>query len=140
MEHLIGFLSQALIMRVDASGNPTFAELVGRVRDTVLEAYANSDIELSMPWPLFRVHFNYVPEGPKPSLDGLRVREWEGSWVASRPRPTGVFELAFAIRETANGLTGGVRYNTLLYDRSTIRRWLLRYDAILESICTSTQD
>ncbi|MET0647062.1 MAG: condensation domain-containing protein, partial [Pyrinomonadaceae bacterium] len=44
VEHLIGFFTNTLVLRVDLSGDPTFRELVGRVRGVSLEAYAHQDL------------------------------------------------------------------------------------------------
>jgi amino acid adenylation domain-containing protein len=129
LEPLIGFFINTLVLRTDLSGNPTFRELLGRVREVTLGAYAHQDVpferlveelqparELSHA-PLFQVMF-VLQNAPKPSLElpGLTLAQVE------LDVGTAMFDLSLSVEETPRGLFGVLEYNTDLFDASTIKR------------------
>ena len=116
-EDLIGFFVNALVLRTDVSGNPTFRELLQRVRETALNAYAHQDIpfeklveelaperNLSVT-PLFQVVFA-MQNTPSPEI---RLRDLQLSLVETE-RETSKFDIVLAMWET--GKTSRVRLNT----------------------------
>lgn len=81
---MLGYVGNPLVMRVDTSGNPSFRELIHRVRNVVLSAWAHGEIPVIgwAPHDLRRVNFNYIPISDTtfeptpfaPEIDSLRVR------------------------------------------------------------------
>ncbi|MFN2633273.1 MAG: condensation domain-containing protein, partial [Thermoanaerobaculia bacterium] len=139
-EPMIGFFVNLLVLSTDVSGNPAFRELLGRVRESALGAYAHQDLpfeklveelrpdrDLSRN-PLVQVLFvmQNIPRAavrsPGLVLSGLDV----GTDVAR-------FDLAVFINETGEGFLANWVYNTDLFDRSTIRGMAERYQRLLQS-------
>ncbi|WP_346072797.1 non-ribosomal peptide synthase/polyketide synthase [Saccharopolyspora thermophila] len=134
---LVGFFVNNLVLRTDVSGDPSFAELVGRVRETDVAAFAHQDVpferlvEVLNPvrslshHPLFQVLLDFQEGGGSAQLPGLRT--------AIEGAETGVakFDLSFSLEEGANGLEGIVEYATDLFERDTVRTLVDRYERLL---------
>ena len=145
-EPLIGFFVNTLVLRTDLSGNPTFLELLQRVREVALGAYAHQDlpfeklVEELQPErhlghsPLFQVMFAFqnVPRSAL-ELSGLTLSPWE---VESG---TAKFDMALFIEEAEEGLRGQVEYNTDLFDDDTICRMRRHLQTLLESIVANPE-
>ncbi|BAY23354.1 condensation domain-containing protein [Calothrix sp. NIES-2100] len=141
-ESLIGFFMNLLVLRTDLSGNPSFRELLARVRQITLEAYAHPDLpfeelvkalqperSLSNTSPLFQVLF-VLQNTPMPSLDlpGLTLKEW--FWRNDTAR----FELAVFLTKTPEGITSTWRYNSELFTESAVARMASHFETLLNSI------
>ncbi len=140
-EGLIGFFVNTLLLRTDFSGNPSFRELLGRVRDVALGAYAHQDLpfeklvdelqpERSLSHtPLFQVVFVFqnAPLG-RLEFSGLKLTPLGGD------NGTAKFDLTLTMEETDRGLTGSIEYNTDLFDASTIQRMLGHYETLLKDL------
>ena len=141
IEGLIGFFVNTLVLRSDLSGNPSFRELLGRVRKMALEAYEHQDLpfeklveelqpERSLSYsPLFQVMF-VLQNAPSTEL------ELEGLGV-SRLRvggETAKFDLTLSMHETAEGLSGSLQYKTDVFDDATITRMLGHLQRLLEGV------
>ena len=140
-EDLIGFFVNALTMRTSLRGNPTFRELLGRVREVALEAYAHQDLpfeklveefdpERSLGHnPLFQVLF-VLQNAPKIKLDlpGLKL-EWLNLYSG-----TAKFDLALHVAERPDGLNCMMEFNTDLFDATTVDRMLGHYQTLLEAV------
>ncbi|MBW4563378.1 MAG: amino acid adenylation domain-containing protein [Mojavia pulchra JT2-VF2] len=136
---LIGFLINNLVLRTDLSGNPSFQELLGRVREVTLGAYANQDVpfqklvEVLRPerhlghQPLFQVLF--VLEPPTPVLDS--------GW-SLRPlivdTGTSNMDMTLSLDDRPEGLVGYFEYNTDLFDTATIVRLVGHFQTVLEAV------
>jgi amino acid adenylation domain-containing protein len=141
VEGLIGFLVNTLVLRGDLSGNPTFRELLIRVRLAAFEAYTHQDVpfeklvEELQPQrnlshsPLFQVMFVFhnAPAAPL-EFQGLSV-----SPVTSAS-DTAKFDLTLSIREENGGLGVHLQYNTDLFDGSTVDRLLSHFENLLQGI------
>ncbi|MEE8586328.1 MAG: condensation domain-containing protein, partial [Acidobacteriota bacterium] len=128
-EGLIGFFVNTLVMRNDLSGDLSFAELLKRVRETALQAYAHQDVpfeavvEALQPerslnrTPLFQVMFALQNAPSRPvEVQGLEISGLESPTVLSK------FDLTVTLTEVEAGLAGSLEYSSDLFDASTVRR------------------
>ncbi len=141
IEGLIGFFVNTLVLRADLSGNPSFNELLSRIRSMALSAYAHQDLPFEMlvealqpdrdlsHTPLFQVMF-VLQNAP------ASVVELTGLEVSSLPVEiaTTKFDLTVTVENTPTGLVGGWEYNTDLFDSSTIERMIGHFVTLLEAI------
>jgi len=141
LEGLIGFFVNTLVLRTDLSGNPTFQELLDRVRKVTLSAYAHQDLpfeklvdelhqerDLSR-HPLFQVVFS-LQNTPIEALElpGLTLSQLEFD------SKTAKLDLEFHLWQDLESLKGQVVYSTDLFDDSTITRMLGHFQTLLENI------
>ncbi|MFF5257219.1 amino acid adenylation domain-containing protein, partial [Streptomyces leeuwenhoekii] len=144
LDDLIGFFLNTLVLRTDTSGDPTFRELLARVRETDLAAYDHQDLpferlveELNPPrsltrHPLFQVALTVQSGGgarlPLPGLTAETVRN-ETLWAR--------FDLSLALGElrdadgAPDGLDGIAEYSAELFDASTVQSLLRRLERVL---------
>ncbi|WP_168714696.1 non-ribosomal peptide synthetase [Streptomyces sp. A0592] len=150
LDDLIGFFANTLVLRTDLSGRPTFAELLARVREADLAAYAHQEVpferiveELNPArtlarHPLFQVMIafdNTAGGGP----------EFPGTRTAHEPLglPTTAFDLTLNLSErhhgdgTPGGVEGGLEFATDLFDRATAERLA---DALLRLLAQAAED
>nr|MDZ8289084.1 amino acid adenylation domain-containing protein [Nostoc sp. ChiSLP01] len=146
IEGLIGFFVNTLVMRTDLAGNPSFSELLTRVREVALGAYAHQNLPFEMlvealqperdlcHTPLFQVMF-VLQNAPTSGVDlnGLTVTPLIVEGVTAK------FDLTLAMQNTSTGLMGVWEYNTDLFDASTIERMTGHFVTLLESIITNPQ-
>ncbi|HEX3526901.1 MAG TPA: amino acid adenylation domain-containing protein, partial [Thermoanaerobaculia bacterium] len=137
-EGLIGFFVNTLVLRTDLSGDPSFSELLARVRESALGAYAHQDVpfeklveELSpqrslSSTPLFQVTLalQNAPGGVF-ELPGLSLS------VMASPGRTAKFDLSLSLGESGDGLRGGLEYSTDLFDGTTTLRFLSYFERFL---------
>lgn len=140
IEGLIGFFVNNLVLRGDLSGNPTFRELLRRTREVTLGAYAHQELPFEMlvdalrpgrrlNTPLFQVMF-VMQNTPSAALElpGLRLEPFK---VIDEQA---AFDLTFFARETEQGITGWLEYNSELFNATTINRMLDRLQLLLGEI------
>ncbi|HEY0733388.1 MAG TPA: amino acid adenylation domain-containing protein [Herpetosiphonaceae bacterium] len=140
-EHLIGFFVNTLVLRADLSGNPTFRDVLHRVRETALGAYAHQDLpfeqvvdalqperDLSR-HPLFQVMF---------TLQNVPMVSLELPSLVLNPLPieyeTTKFDLTLSMAEEGSGLVGSLEYTTDLFEAETIGRMVSHLQTLLAGI------
>jgi amino acid adenylation domain-containing protein len=141
LEGLIGFFVNTLVLRTDLSGDPTFRELLRRVRETVMGAFAHQDLpfeklvdglqlerDLSRN-PLCQVMFA-LQNAPLPALElpELTLTPLETDSGAAR------FDLTLSVWDTPQSLREVWEYNTDLFDARTIERMQGHFQTLLECI------
>jgi amino acid adenylation domain-containing protein len=160
IEGLIGFFVNTLVLRTDLSGNPTFQELLGRVREVTLGAYAHQDLPFEKlveelhpqralsRHPLFQVVFGFE-NAPMEALElpGLTLSPLTIDFKTTR------FDLEFHLWDASGGfrslwgeewnhsegIRGVVVYNTDLFDAATITRMVGHFTTLLEGIVANPQ-
>ncbi|MGZ3461815.1 MAG: non-ribosomal peptide synthetase, partial [Archangium sp.] len=140
-EGLIGFFVNTLVLRTKLDGNPTFRELLSRVREAALGAYAHQEVpfeklveelqperDLSRT-ALFQVMFT-LQNTPRQelSLPGLTLRGVEAE------RQSAKFDLTLTITEGEHGLVANLGYNTDLFEEATAARMLGHLRVLLEGL------
>ncbi|TMC21726.1 MAG: amino acid adenylation domain-containing protein [Chloroflexi bacterium] len=125
LEGLIGFFVNTLVLRTDLSGNLSFLQLLARVREVALQAYAHQDV----PFEKLQVLFS-LDNAPLPSFElaGLSFRSMS---VESQ---TAKFDLSLMLNEEDTGLHTVVEYNTDLFEDATMTRLLEHWQVLLETI------
>src|SRR4029077_20914610 len=129
-ERLIGCFMHPLVLRTDLSGEPSFRELLSRVRKTCLDAYSHQDVpfelvarELRPKWsgsrmPLFQVLFNVQNAELNPlRLPGL-------VFTPELILPLSSLDMNVHIWTGGDTVEGRWEYSTELFDRTTIE-WLI---------------
>ena len=139
LERLVGFFVNTVVLRADLSGDPSFREVVARLRDTTLDAFDDQEVpferlldELEIDrdlsrTPLFQVMFG-VQNFAMPAVEaaGLAIRPVH---VAEQQRTAA--DLGFWMWEAGDELTGWVQWSTDLFDAATVERLLGRLTNLL---------
>jgi len=146
LEGLIGFFVNTLVLRIDLSGKPNFNQLLGRVREMAMDAYAHQDLPFEMlvevlqperdlsHAPLFQVDFLLQNSPPSPlELTGLTATP------LTTENDTAKFDLTLGMENTGAELKGVWEYNTDLFDRSTIERLTGNFITLLEALVVNPQ-
>jgi amino acid adenylation domain-containing protein len=141
IEELIGFFVNTLVLRTDLSGQPTFVELLGRVRQTALGASAHQDLpfeklveelqperDLSRT-PLFQVMF--VLQNKSEDVYELADLKVQAEEVQTG---TAKFDLELFFEEREDELAGTCEYNADLFDARTIERMTQNLEVLLQEI------
>jgi hypothetical protein len=141
LESMLGFFVNTLVLRVELSGEPTFAEVLDRVRTVSLDVHAHQDlpfeqiVQLVRPdralghSPLYQVVFA-LQNAPYGSLDlsGLSVSQRRLDSFAAK------FDIVFSLEEDGTGLSGVLEYATDLFDTPSMAAMVQAYIGILRAV------
>ncbi|MFK0286703.1 non-ribosomal peptide synthase/polyketide synthase [Streptomyces sp. NPDC090499] len=141
LEDLVGFFVNSLVLRTDLSGDPTFAELLARVRETDLAAYEHQDLpferlvealnpERSLArHPLFQVMVVHLAgPGGAPELPGLTARRETVGQDSAK------FDLSFDFVEQGERVDGWIEYSADLFDERTAELLARRLESLLAQV------
>ena len=153
LDDQLGMIINTVLLRTDLSGDPTFADLLERVRETCLDAYTHQD----MPFeklvhrlrparsldhsPLFQVMYSFL-DTPMPALrlPGVTAEVLDAHNGSAKfelncvviPHAEQRFHDAEEVPDVET-ITVALEYNTDLFQAATIRRWLDHYAALLDA-------
>ncbi len=140
-ERLIGFFINTVVLRTRTDGDPSFTELLRRVREVALDAYAHQDLpfaklveelaperDLSRN-PMFQVVLHLFNAPAARHETGA-----DADPVVGATQEASLFDLVVTLCETRDGLVGQVEYDTDLFDRATVTQLARHYVTLLDAI------
>src|SRR5215469_11000132 len=146
IEQLIGFFVNSLVVATDLSGDPSFIDVIARVRSGVLDAFAHQDVPFERivedlqperklnQHPLFQIAFAMQQREamlPRASLPGLEISRWAGAEVTVR------FDIELHMWVENQRLFGICMYEPALFDASTIDRFIGHFRSLLSGVVTN---
>jgi amino acid adenylation domain-containing protein len=141
LEGLIGFFVNTLALKGDFRGGPSFREVMMRVRETALAAYAHQDVpfervveelqpERSLSYsPIFQVMFVYqnTPES-EARLEGIELRQKGGESNTTK------FDLMMYLEEKGGKVAGTIEYSTDLFEGHTAHRMIRHFEGLVKAL------
>ncbi|MFF4176380.1 amino acid adenylation domain-containing protein [Streptomyces sp. NPDC001750] len=152
LDDLVGFFVNTLVLRVDTSGNPTFEELLKRVRDVDLEAFSHQDVPFDRlveelnphrslsRHALFQIMFMLNESGDVLRLPGVRCAEEPVDFPVVR------FDMWLGLTESKSaegeceGVVGELRYSVDLFEHSTVKDLVERFVELLRTVAARPGD
>ncbi len=145
-EDALGCFTNTLVLRTDLTGEPSFRELLRRVRAGTVGGYAHQDLpfeklveelrpERSVHYhPLFQVMFNFRDfPAVTHQVPGLQIEE------VAVPRGNALVDLALRMDRRGSGLSGQLAYNPRLFDAGAIQRMVEQYRLLLRSVASDPE-
>jgi len=141
LARVVGFFVNMLPLRTDLTGDPTFRELLTRVRQSALGAFAHQELpferlveelqphrDLSRS-PLFQVSFLYQNISmPDIDVAGLRMEQIDVEASTAR------VDLELEVQESADGLRGSLHYSSDLFEADTVRRMSRQLELLVDNL------
>jgi surfactin family lipopeptide synthetase A len=147
LEAIIGLFVNTTILRIKLQDNRTFASLLQDVQATALDAFEHQSLpfgklidELNVERvpgypPLYQVVFNFqnasLIESANPSAEGEAMVTERSPFVHSN---TAKVDINLTVTQNGSGISGGIEYNSDLFDRETIERMIAHFKKIGETI------
>lgn len=145
-EGVVGFFANTLVLRTDLSGDPSFMEVLARVREVALGAYGHQDLpfehlvrelrpERTLSHTSLFQHmfvFQNTP-GCELALDGVSTVEFP------LEHDTAMFDITLTMSEAGDVVVGTLEYSADLYDRATAERMVGHFQNLLEAIVDDPQ-
>ncbi|OQY27941.1 MAG: hypothetical protein B6244_08885 [Candidatus Cloacimonetes bacterium 4572_55] len=140
LEPLIGFFVNTLPLHIDISGNPTYYQLLERVKKVLLDAYKHQNLPLGVLiqklqpkrdascFPLFQILFGLDNTPDNTPMDLFQFKDITVNDLESE------FDLSLRMREVRNGIASVIQYNTDLFKAGTIKRMIDHFQNILKEI------
>ena len=140
MEQIIGFFLNTLVMRANLDGEPTFREVLRKVRKAALGGYAHQDVSFEKlveelapdrdvsRTPVFQVLFTTLGEPDKLEFGELQLSGFEIDIGMSK------FDLVISVQESTQGAAVTINYATDLFEAETIQRMLGHYEQLLKAV------
>ncbi|MBW4677590.1 MAG: amino acid adenylation domain-containing protein [Desmonostoc geniculatum HA4340-LM1] len=146
LEGMLGLFVNTLVLRNNLSGSPSFRQLLHRVREVTLDAYAHQDLPFEMLVeelqperdlsrnPLYEVMFvlQNTPSSVE-EVSGLTLRTLEFD------SGTAQLDIFLSMSESEEGLTGCLEYNTDIFDSTTITQFINYFQTLLENIVANPE-
>jgi amino acid adenylation domain-containing protein len=155
---VVGTFVNPVVLRLDASGNPSFVQLLARTRETVLQALEHqalpfpSLVERLRPArdpgrsPLFQIDFAWQRPQKNDAIVAMMIEgdagrrvPWAGRMLAPYPmaQQEGQFDLVLEVAELPDRLPGSFKYNSDLFERARIAALAEQFTTLLRSIVTT---
>ncbi|EWM10643.1 non-ribosomal peptide synthetase [Kutzneria sp. 744] len=141
LDDLVGFFVNTVVLRADLAGNPSFRDLLARVRDTDLAAFSNQDV----PFELVVERLNPARSlAHHPLFQVMVILQGTDAGVVTMPGLSGTvedldtgvakFDLSFNLRESSDGIECSLEYATDLFDPSSAEALLSRLITVLRAV------
>ncbi|MCB0122924.1 MAG: amino acid adenylation domain-containing protein, partial [Caldilineaceae bacterium] len=148
LENLIGLFLNTLVLRTDLSGNPSFLDLLNRVRTTYVEAYANQDVSFEQliiellserelgRTPFFQIFFNMQRQQERFDLGPMSSGDLAISYL-EQPQLSAKFDMTLYVQETSENVALTLLYDTALFHDARMADLLQQYHLLLQQIVSN---
>ncbi|MEH2504040.1 acyl-CoA synthetase (AMP-forming)/AMP-acid ligase II/aryl carrier-like protein [Bradyrhizobium sp. AZCC 1578] len=147
LERLMGMFANTIVLRTDLTGNPSFSEVLRRVRQVTLDAYRNQDLPIEEILKALRVSRNtdrntmfqvmFILQNASPRVP--KLPELSVQFVDVDPG-TARFDLLLELIDADERLAGWLEYSTDLFEAPTIARMAAHFRTLLEAIVANPEE
>jgi len=147
LERLMGMFANTIVLRTDLTGNPSFSEVLRRVRQVTLDAYRNQDLPIEEVLKVLRVSRNtdrstlfqvmFILQNSSPSVP--KLPELSAHFVEVDPG-TARFDLMLELIDSDERLAGWLEYSSDLFEAATIARMAAHFRTLLAAIVANPEE